>query len=106
MAITVRGCPTEAITQQEETYHQLLRNSARYRVSGDQLEIGSTTNPRALVFRRRQTLAMDPQKLIGTRWQLRAVDGRPLLLGSTLTLLFDSGTVSGSTGCRAKRGTY
>lgn len=106
MAITVRGCLGQGIQQQEEAYHQIFKNGALYHLNGDRLEIGEAMNPPALVYSRRPVLAMDPQKLVGTRWQLQSVDGHSLPSGATLILVFENGTVISKMGCYTYRSTY
>jgi heat shock protein HslJ len=44
------------------------------------------------------------QELAGEAWKVESIDGRPVLERSPVTLVFEDGTVRGSTGCNAYRG--
>jgi heat shock protein HslJ len=107
MEMTAQLCPEpEGVMEQEETYTAALRSAAAYRVSGDRLEIDDGAGRTTLVFSLKRDLAMDPADLVGTQWQLASVDGSSPVEGSTITLAFAEGEISGRAGCRGYRGSY
>lgn len=105
--VTVRGCDApRGVLPQEEAYLQALWAATTYHREANELTLGTAADTRALVFARRQELALDPRALLGTQWQLVALNDHPLLDGSNISLAFAPGAVSGNAGCRSFTGTY
>ena len=107
IAITAMLCQTpEGIMQQEAAYTSALQNAAAYRVIDDRLEIDNAAGETTLVFAMKEEFPMDPSDLVGTEWQLLSVNHTSPLEGSTITIAFAEGKISGNAGCRGYRGTY
>ncbi len=93
--------------RQEIAYIDALVNAATYRVRGDTLEVQDATGRTTLVYSRERLTVSDPADLVGTRWLLRSVDGRPLPEDFPTSVSFDSGKrLSGYDGCRHFTGRY
>jgi heat shock protein HslJ len=104
---TAMECESPALTEQERTYVEALRSSTSYRVSPDRLEIGNAAGETVLVFVRKESLAMNPDDLLGTAWQLASLNGADLFEGSAITLAFQNDhRVSGHAGCQDYVATY
>jgi heat shock protein HslJ len=107
IAVTMQRCLTpEGVIQQELAYIETLRNAAAYRVMDDRLEIDNAAGETTLIFARKEEYPMDPSDLVGTRWQLLSMNGSSPIVGSTITIAFAEGEISGHAGCRGYRGTY
>jgi heat shock protein HslJ len=104
---TEMECESRALTDQEQAYVEALRNSAAYRVTDDRLEIDNAAGETALAFVQKETLAMNPDDLMATAWQLSSLNGDGLVEGSTITLVFHNDyRASGHAGCRDYVATY
>lgn len=57
-------------------------------------------------FAQTATESAGDNPLAGTSWQLIAIDGAPVIEGSTASLQFADGTLSGSGGCNRFNGSY
>jgi heat shock protein HslJ len=101
-AITVEFCPSpEGVMQQERAYVDALTNATAYRLTADGLEIKDAAGETVLTYIRREESDMDPSDLVGTAWQLDAMNGTRTVEGSSITLVFhDAHRVSGHAGCR------
>ena len=62
----------------------------RLKIDNGNLEIYSEDKRKLLVFERKQKFQMNPDKLIGTTWQLVSMDGAPILEGLSISLTFES----------------
>ena len=88
---TEEGCPSpEGVMEQEKVYLSTLPNAATYEIDNDNLEIYSEDKRKLLVFERKQKFQMNPDKLIGTSWQLVSMNGAPILEGLSILLTFES----------------
>jgi heat shock protein HslJ len=101
------GCPGDK-GRQESAYLDALGSAGAYRVrGGDTLEVQNPEGATTLVYRQESLSRSDPADLVGTRWLLRSVNGRPLPYDFPATVSFDSGKkVSGYDGCRHFTGRY
>jgi heat shock protein HslJ len=107
MSQTGRLCRDPAgVVEQEERYLRTLADAAAYRTAGDTLRLATAAGRPLLTFRRRVPLPMDPGDLVGGRWRLSGLVGRPPLTGSRITLAFGDGAIRGFAGCRRYTGTY
>jgi heat shock protein HslJ len=100
-SVTTMGCLSpEGVMEQEAAYLDALFSATFYHVTGEQLEIGDSTNQSLLVFDRKPEYPMEPADLVGTSWLLVSMDGESVTEGLSITLSFDSDSVaSGSAGC-------
>lgn len=105
---TQRGCDTPfGVLQQEATYYDALKQVAMYQVVNNRLEMKNRADEVGLVFTQKEQFAMNPADLVGTKWQLHAINQKPLLPNSTISLSFTGAdTISGFAGCRGYTGTY
>jgi heat shock protein HslJ len=107
IAVTAMLCSgPEGVMEQEDAYIETLHNAAAYRVMDDRLEIDNAAGETTLVFARKEEFPMKPSDLLGTRWQLLSWNGSSPIAGSTITIAFAEGEISGHAGCRGYRGTY
>lgn len=73
------------------------------------LPVASSQSPRSEptpVFAVKEEVPMDPRDLVGTEWELLALNGRQPVEGSKITLAFTEDEISGNAGCRGYRGAY
>jgi len=90
---TDMDCPSpEGVIEQEKVYLSTLPRAATYEIDNDNLEIYSEDKRKLLVFERKQKFQMNPDKLIGTSWQLVSMNGAPILEGLSILLTFESGS--------------
>jgi heat shock protein HslJ len=103
---TARACADPRFGKREETFLEMLRSGVTLSIDDDRLLLVDNGNVPVAEFVRRHRFDSDPRQLIGTEWELRSVDGNPLLPGSTITIGFDRDTFRGFAGCRRYEGTY
>jgi putative lipoprotein len=104
---TARACEVPDLMEQESRYHAALASVRSYTRREGRLELADASRRATLVFAQRETLAMDPQMLIGTSWRLRSGGTDPGEPGdTTITLAFERGVASGFAGCRDYTATY
>jgi len=96
----------EGVMEQEETYIEAIRNAAAYRVSDDRLEIEDAAGEMMLVFTLTEQLPMNPDRLVGTAWQLVSMDGQPVKESAITLAFYNEGQLSGQAGCRGYVGGY
>ncbi|MBY0276883.1 META domain-containing protein [Candidatus Binatia bacterium] len=104
MAGTLMACPPP-LGDVEKAVTRALTGTQRFTVGGDELTLVSATND-ALRFAK-----VPPPQLDGTSWTVTGFNnGRQAvvsaLTGTTLTLAFRDGRVSGFAGCNEFHGTY
>jgi heat shock protein HslJ len=106
MASTMMACPEPAMSV-ESAVRKALAGPLRASIAGSRLTLAlkNADNPAVMV------LAPEVAPQIEGAWNVTGVhDGRRAVLrtlrGTTLTLSFAKGTVSGSAGCNTFRGTY
>ena len=110
MTRTMRACVDEGITEQENTYLQLLQQSSRFQRTGDTLRLFDREGGALVVFRGQRPLAMRAEDLEGSSWQLaewrgpRRVTGPPAR--PPMTLAFEKDRMKGFAGCRNFTGSY
>jgi heat shock protein HslJ len=98
---TAMECDSTALTDQEQTYVEALRSIASYRVKADRLEMFDAGGDTILIFAQEAMMAMNPDDLLDTVWQLVSLDGESLSGGATITLAFhDEHLSGGDAGCR------
>lgn len=100
-SMTEMACYSPAgVMEQEEAYLDSLCNATFYHTTGEQLEIGDSTNQGLLLFERKPEYSMEPDDLVGTSWCLISMDGDAVTEGLSITLVFDSDSVAtGRAGC-------
>lgn len=102
----------EGIMEQESAYLETLRSVAEVRHAGDQLEMMDDSGDVVLRFTRQQEpeAPVETGSLDGTAWTLESfVEGETatsLIAGTTITLQFSDGQVTGSAGCNSYGGSY
>ena len=97
----------QGVNEQEKVYLDALRRTAAYRMDGDQLVFLKGTGEEILAYARWLSQPMDPADLVGTTWQLVAIDEDLPLEGTTITLSFDGeNQLRGNGGCRGFSGRY
>jgi heat shock protein HslJ len=100
MMSTTVGCGGD-VGRQEKSYMRTLGEVTTYRRQGDRLELRNAAGETTLVYAQRLQHRSDPAELVGTKWMLHSMNGRPPVEGSTPTLSFDSEKkYSGYDGCR------
>jgi len=106
LAGTMMACPPPAMTV-ETAFKQALAGTLRFAVADDRLTLTpeSDSEP-TLVF-----ASAPPPRLEGATWEVNGFNnGRHAvvspLVGTTLTLAFQNGSVSGQAGCNSFRATY
>ena len=106
VGMTEVGC-TGQRGRQENAYLDALGEAATYRVRGNTLEVQNSEGTTLLAYEQESLSRSNPKDLVGTRWLLRSVDGRPLPADFPATVSFDSEKkVSGYDGCRHFTGRY
>lgn len=106
LSSTARLCnEPEGVMEQEEAFLVALRDAPRYAVVGGWLHIESAAGDK-FTFMERVLLAMDPNSLVGTRWELVSINEKRPLADSDITLEFQETSISGHAGCRDYRGEY
>ncbi len=101
MSSTLRACADGALTDQERAYLDALGTVERYRIEGDRLVLTDGGGEPVLELTRRAPLPMNPDDLIGTRWQLESIDGTSAAATAAPTIAFpERGTIRGFAGCR------
>jgi heat shock protein HslJ len=104
---TVEECKTPDLRDREQAYVETLGNVLAYRLEDAQLELKDATGETILTFTRKEELAMEPAKLLGTAWQLDSADGKGPIEGSSLTLAFhNESRVGGHAGCSGYVASY
>jgi heat shock protein HslJ len=103
---TLMACADQAVGQQETAYLEALRQANTLQRDGDELRIGYQGG--TLRFERMEPAA--PAQLEGTTWELVSfvTEGAAssALAGSTVTVEFAGGQLSGSGGCNSYGGGY
>ncbi len=107
MGGTARACGGGAIMRQEENYTDTLSRAVAYRVTDNALEILDRAGDVVLEFVRKRELAMNPAKLIDTRWLLLSMDGKKPAGDARITLhLKREGRIGGTVACAVYTGKY
>jgi heat shock protein HslJ len=98
---TAQGCtlPT-GVMEQEAEYHLTLSDVRSYHSRNRALEMFDAAGRVTLVFEPRETLAMNPEDLVGTRWRLHSVGPTMEPADTGVTLSLERGVASGFAGCR------
>ncbi len=104
---TQRDCAEpEGVTGQADAYVSVLNQGARYRVTGDRLEIFDSGDAARLVFVRQAPLPGGPINLAGSTWRhLKDGDAAGDVRAANLAFL-DDRLVTGVTACRPYLATY
>jgi heat shock protein HslJ len=98
---TKMACIGEDIPEQESAFLSTLQTTAFYEMQGDRLTLWTAAD-QSMTF---VLTGRDP--LVGTRWQLTAIGGTPVIPATLLTLEFHPGQqVTGSGGCNSYGGGY
>ena len=115
IGMTEMACLDPAgVMDQEQAYLQALSEVTGYRLGEGQLEMLDSTGAALLVYAR-QAAAAPPDSapeltLEGTSWTLMTLIDGPaassVIEGTTITLRFEGGQVSGSAGCNDYGGPY
>ena len=104
---TARACGAPAgVMQQEQAYYSALRQVATYDVVDNRLELRNGGNAMVVTLTPRARAAMNPADLVGTSWQLRAVNDTAQDAEPPITLHLTAREMSGFAGCREYTGTY
>jgi heat shock protein HslJ len=108
IAVQLQLCDKpEGVIEQESAYLEALQSATAYQVTGDRLKIEDALGQTILIFTIKEELPMDPDHLLGTRWQLLSVNGVSPHEGSAITIVFEQGNkISGQAGCRGYVGVY
>lgn len=102
----------EGVMEQETTYLETLRSVKEVELTGDQLEMVDDSGDVVLRFERQEEpeAPVETGMLEGTAWTLESfVEGEAvtsLIAGTTITLQFSDGGVTGSAGCNNYGGSY
>ena len=98
---TAMGCSSpEGVMEQEADYKTALLKATRYRLTGEQMELGNDSNQSQLIFDRKPEYSMNSADLVGTSWSLVSMNGDYITEGLSITLIFDSSSLAhGSAGC-------
>lgn len=103
---TLIGCTREK-ERQEQDYVAALEDAATYRVRGDTLEIQDPKGKTTLAYEQESLATSNPADLVGTRWLLRSVNGRPLPDSFPVSVSFGpNNEIGGYDGCRHFTGHY
>jgi heat shock protein HslJ len=104
---TARGCESPAgVSEQEEDFFRTLTRVTTIRMINDRLAMADGAGATVLLLTPRPRFAMNPADLVGTAWQLRAVNDT-IQSDSALTLMIPrEQEISGFAGCRRYTGTY
>ena len=104
---TARGCVSPAgVSEQEERYLETLGRVTTIRMINDRLAMADRAGTTVLLLAPRRRFAMNPADLVGTSWQLRAVNDT-IQSDSAITLMIPrEQEISGFAGCRRFTGTY
>ncbi|MGH7785302.1 MAG: META domain-containing protein [Candidatus Binatia bacterium] len=106
LAGTMMACPPPAMTV-ETAFKRALSGVLVFRIADGRLTLGAPADPAPqLVF-----LAAPPPRLDGTSWEVNGFNnGRQAvvspLLGTTLSVSFADGAITGNAGCNSFRSTY
>ncbi len=104
VAATLMACMEDGVMEQEQAYFEALSNAAKFRLTGDRLELLDKSGAAILVYARLDT------SLAGTAWTLTAIiEGEAAtspLADTEITLEFDAEQVSGTAGCNRYFGPY
>lgn len=107
MESQAEGCiEPEGVLDQEINYLRQLKRMKIYLVEDDVLTLSNRGSGKSLVYTLREPLAMDPESLENSQWNLLASDDFPLIEGSEITLAFSVGEMLGFAGCRDYKGEY
>ena len=104
---TARACQRPAgVLKQEITYYRALQQTAAFAATDDHLELNDHSGHPLLYFERRKRLAMNPDELAGSSWQLSDIDGKPVSADAGISLSFSKTGLRGFAGCRDYEGSY
>lgn len=108
IAVQLQLCDgPEGVMDQESSYLEALQSATAYHIAGSRLEIENTLGQTILIFAAKEEFPMDPNHLLGSKWQLLSVNGGSPLEGSTITIAFEQGSkINGQAGCRGYIGAY
>jgi heat shock protein HslJ len=108
IAVQLQLCEKpEGVMEQESAYLEALQSATAYQVTADRLKMADALGQTILVFTMKEEFPMDPNHLVGTRWQLLSVNGVSPYGGSAPTIAFEQGNkISGHAGCREYVGAY
>lgn len=106
---TMMAClEPEGVMEQETAYHTALQSVASARIVDGQLELLDADGNVVLTYAEQQPPA--DAELEGTQWVLESfISGDAVsstLVGTTLTAVFEDGTITGEAGCNGYGGTY
>ena len=104
---TLIGCELpHGVTDQTDSYLELLKQGERFRVEDDRLEIIDGAGAARLVFVRQAPLDGHPVELAGTEWQLKIEDGAGGDVKAATLAFLDDRQALGTTACRGFAASY
>ncbi len=96
----------KSIARQVESYRDSLASVTEYRIRSERLEFTNTAGETILTFSLLKRPASLDSELQDTEWALVLMNGRKPVTGTSVTLEFRKGRISGSTGCNHYGGEY
>ncbi len=96
----------KTVTRQVKSYRDSLASVTEYRIRSERLEFDNAAGKTILTFSLlKRPASLDPE-LQDTEWALVSMNGRKPVTGTSVTLEFGKGSISGSTGCNHYGGEY
>ncbi len=108
---TLMYCEEPGVMEQEQLYLSLLGDAATVRIDGDTLTLSDADGVGTLIFEKIPEKGPVASALPGTEWELGTIGSKDgtvssVLSGTTITLIFDEETLSGSAGCNRYFGSF
>ena len=104
---TLIGCELpHGVTDQADSYLELLKRGERFSVEDDRLEIIDGAGEARLGFARQAPLEGHPVELAGTEWQLEVEDGAGGNVKAATLAFLDDRLAVGMTACRGYAASY
>lgn len=108
---TLMYCSDPGVMEQEQLYLSLLGDVVSVRIDGDTLTLFDADGVPSLFFAKIPEKAPIATALPGTAWELGTIGSKDgtvssVLSGTTISLVFDEETLSGSAGCNRYFGSF